>query len=289
MVVGHMHMIVPPARFTNSPGDQNAPSGMCSVIPYQPDSPSVVLSRFRSQLRGTLRDYFQQCGTRVCGNTDANHVVSLGGNTVQLSIGARHIGFVEIWLDDTRVWSGEQLLDSYNVDLQQCSGTCRVRFIMAALHNFPAELYDNCVLVRRSGTVGSAPPPVFGSVPPPAPVAPVQPSPTNAPPVSVPSSPATNPPPPPPPPAVVPPAPSVTPRPIDSKPSPPANLPPPSKPTSLPPVDQVDLVKQPEWSCSSDGTALIRTVAGVRYTFTCAPGTACRTVPGLSYPVCNFA
>jgi hypothetical protein len=274
LVVAHMHMIVPAARFTNARGDQNAPSGMCSAIPYQPDAPSVVLSRFRSQLRGTLRDYFQQCGARFCGNTDPNHVVTLGANTVQLSIGARHVGIVEIWLDDTRLVYSEQLLDSYTVDLQRCSGTCRVRFIMAALHNFPAELYDNCVLVRRSGTVGSVPPPVFGSVPQPS-VAPVvtivnRPTPTNAPP-----------------------APIVPPRPVESKPVPkPTIVPPSAKPSSVPrpnPNQPQDLVRQPEWSCSTDRRAVVRTVAGIRYTFTCAPGTACRAVAGQSFPVCNFA
>jgi hypothetical protein len=165
VITAHLTMTSPAAQFTISRGDENGPSGRCGVIDYTPDAPSVVLTQFKNKMRGTLLDYFNDCRARYCGNTRPTHIVHHTHNSVRISVSARHVGLVEIWLNGDRVVQSDRLVDEYKVDFSQCEGDCVVRFIMAALHTFPAELYDNCVTVRTRGGGGSAPAPILGTGP----------------------------------------------------------------------------------------------------------------------------
>jgi hypothetical protein len=266
--LAHLHMIQPLPIFTNGPGNQNAPIASCSVIPYTPDTPAAVLASFKTGLSRfqDLRAYFDSCGARKCGHTVATHIVPLPvENVVRLNVGARHVGPVEIWIDDTRVVQSDQLLDSYPVDFSVCRGQCTVRLIMAALHVFPAEIYDNCVIVNAGGNAGGVtlpsrqqqrptPQPSTAPVPPSAPIPVPQP----------PTDPTSQPP-------------------VDSSPSPPPTT---TKPTrGQKSVGNGDIVR--EFSCSADATKLIRKVGSATFEFSCPPGTTCKPVEGIEYPVCQ--
>jgi hypothetical protein len=250
--LAHLHMNSPLPIFTNGPGNQNAPSAQCSVVQYQPDSPAAVLAKFKGGLQGRfsdLRQYFDACGNRRCGNTVPNHIVPVpSSNVVRLNIGARHVGPVEIWIDDQRVVQADSLQDSYSVDFSICKGRCTVRLLMAALHNFPAELYDNCVVINTGGAGGSPGRDQEVSVP-------AAPSPTAQPQTQITSTLA----------------------------SPPA-------PTDIPSPNPIPTTPSPggqEWSCSTDSSKLLRSVGSVQYEFSCPPGTLCKPVAGIDYPVCQ--
>jgi hypothetical protein len=156
LVYAHMHLSSPRPVFTNGPGNENAPSLLCSLIPYQPDAPHVVLASLQRGLEpfGSARAFADRCGS-VCGHTRRSHLVPLPQeNKVRVTVGARHVGVVEIWIDDRRVVQSDRLLDEYDVEWM-CPDTCVVRFIMIAVHLFPAEIFDNCVTVVNRGQSGS--------------------------------------------------------------------------------------------------------------------------------------
>jgi hypothetical protein len=256
-VFAHLRMIQPPVQFTNSRGDENAPTGTCDRIQYSPDSPSVVLNQFKNGLRGSLREYFSDCGAKYCGNTNPSYVVTPASNTVAFSISARHDGMVEIWLDNERIVQSDQIQDQFTVDFSKCSGTCMLRFFMAALHNFPAELYENCVMVQINGNGN-----VNNPVPPNPTISVIQPT-TSVNPV----------------PTVIIPIPTQS-SPVPTVPSTP------SKPTKSK-CNRKSQQIQKEWSCSSDFKSIIRQVHGSQYQFPCASGTKCTNVANLSYLVCQ--
>jgi hypothetical protein len=246
---GHLHMTQPLPSFTNGPGNQNAPSSICSLVQYTPSSASAVLAAFKGGMSSKFPDiktFVEACGGPKCGNTVASHIVPVPSeNIVKINVGARHVGPIEIWIDDTRVVQSDTLEDSYNVDFGRwCKGECHVRMVMVALHVFPAELYDNCVIIRGGGGV-------------------VQPGRRQD--VHIPSVVVTS---------------TIA--------APPAATELPQQPTpetqTLPPVSTQE---ENEWSCSKDHLKLIRTVGNVKYEFECAAGTVCKPVDGLTYPVCQ--
>ena len=154
-------MISPKAKFTNSQGNENAPIGECRAIQYGTGENPLILGKFQKGLErfSSLKAYFDECKAPRCGNTEPSNIGAISNpNQVGLSVGARHVGMVEIWIDDQMVLQRNQLLDSYDVDYSLCKKqTCVLRLLMAAIHLPTAELYDNCVTIRGSGLGSNVP------------------------------------------------------------------------------------------------------------------------------------
>ena len=167
LVASHMHMTSPEPKFL--PGfqyDKPAPSMICDLVPYASGSGTEVIPAFNAGLESkgfkSLKEYVDACASKnsvkVCGNTiPASQVPFPQDNTVKIDIGADHIGPSEIWVDDKLVMTNKGIdgatikktPPSSPVDFASLcpSGSCQVRFVMAALHLSPAELYDNCVTI----------------------------------------------------------------------------------------------------------------------------------------------
>jgi hypothetical protein len=262
----HLHMIQPLPLFTNGQGNQNAPSSQCSIINYSPGSPNQVSSQFNAGLKDrfpSLKSYFDACGATQCGNTKSNHIVPVPSeNTIKITIGARHVGPLEIWLDDTRMVQSDQLQDSFPVDFSKCVGQCTVRLVMAALHNFPAELYDNCVVIDTGRGGGGVRLPGRGQVPVTSRAA------GSVTTVAITSTVA-----------------STTPTNDPQVPTTETPSEPPQEPT--PETPQEPNNNATEWTCSVDSKKLLRKVGNSTYDFACPIGTLCTPVVGIDYPVCQ--
>jgi hypothetical protein len=175
----HMHMSSPEPRFNPAfEYDKNAPSMVCEVVEYNAGSGTEVVPAFNQGLLlsgfKNLREYVDACAaatsTSICGNTVSNASVPFPADgMVNINIGADHVGPSEIWVDDRLVMSNAGIdgvtviktPPSSAIDFAtECpSGNCLVRFVMAALHNSPAEIYDNCVRVTGTPSIGISPRP----------------------------------------------------------------------------------------------------------------------------------
>lgn len=168
---GHMFMTSPSPTFADAfQYDKRSPSMSCGLVSYSPGLATLVLTEFNSGLNqagfSNLKSFVDACG-KFCGNTISSASVPFPqDNTVRIDIGVDHIGPSEIWVDDRLVMSnpgidgGDNIVktpSSTYVDFaKECSsGNCLVRFVMAALHNSPAEIYDSCVRITGPGTGGS--------------------------------------------------------------------------------------------------------------------------------------
>lgn len=259
--LAHMHMTTPAAQFPPEfVSNANAPSSLCSLIPYYPGSNDILIPGFNNDLKakgfGSLREYADACARtaqgKICGNSLPDAVVPIPSDgTAVIEIGADHIGPSEIWVDDVLVMynpgivrgSVQKTPPTTRVDYSQVcpSGSCRVRFVMAALHNYPAEIFDNCVTIGAPGSNASK--------------ATVQ----NSVPVSstddsyAPSSPEVN----------------------QSQ----------HRSATVSGSKPDETTGGSEWSCSESSLGLVRTVGADQYKFECAAGTKCSTVD-VPYAMC---
>ena len=299
-----------PSFFDAFQNDKRSPSQACGLVPYSPGSANVVLNTFNSGLSqagfSSLKAFVDACG-KYCGNTIPSTSVPFPqDNAVKIDIGADHIGPSEIWVDDRLVMSNKGIDGGNNivktppytfVDFtKECpSGNCLVRFVMAALHNSPAEIYDSCVRITGASNAGSGS--SSGPTPPPINPSPVSnnPAPESNNPTTENNNPTepTN-------------ANPEAPNPDSwgqnpSSPPPASNggTDPPVTPTAEPGKVVIITSYQPaaaspasnsfdpyakEWSCGGQ-TMLLRSVNGLRYEIPCPIGTKCKT-DGLPYAMC---
>ncbi|KAJ3335301.1 hypothetical protein HDU91_002246, partial [Kappamyces sp. JEL0680] len=192
LAAAHMHLVSPAPKYTVDLGDANAPvyqqNGKCDlVLPDNSNGLAPKSNNFAQKLAAagfaSVRAYVDACAKKaskpVCGNTDPSQVVGFPtDSTVQIQVGANHIGIMEFWIDGpqgpNKIFSnvaqtgiGSTPL-STKVDFAAAcpTGTCLARFVQVSLHVELPEIYDNCVGVNANGAVGAAP------VPAPAPAAP---------------------------------------------------------------------------------------------------------------------
>jgi len=327
LATAHLHLIDPLPKFTNGPGNENAPSQLCSQVKFTPDAPAAVLASFKSSLgNSSLKSYADSCGGKQCGHTVSNHIVPVPSeHQVKVTVGARHVGFVEIWIDDKLAAQADQLLDSYPVEFSLCKGKCVLRMITVALHVFPAEIFDNCVTLNGSDVTNTPNPDADIEI--------KKQDILEIPKQETPLNPATNP-------AAIqikkqdiptvlkvepvpvstkvaetkkqdtPTVPKVEPVPVPTKIAetkkqdvplkskqfePQSELPTVvtstvkeiSEQTLIPLSDQLISEQYDIWSCNESNAGLVRNVNGVKYEFACPLGTSCYVADGLGYTVCK--
>jgi hypothetical protein len=165
----HMHLVSPAAKFEKDfISNPNTPASLCSLIDYYPGSNEILIPKFNKDLKAkysSLREYADVCARatqgKTCGNTIPSAIVPMPTDgAIRIDIGpiSNHIGPSEIWVDDKLVMYNPGMVQAAlqktppttRVDFSKVcpSGKCVVRFVMVALHNFPAEIFDNCVTMQ---------------------------------------------------------------------------------------------------------------------------------------------
>jgi hypothetical protein len=264
LTLAHMRMVSPQPEFQDPP-NANAPANICGVVKNDVGGPEII-PKFNQRVKAqfaTLRDYADSCAqatnTKKCGKTNPNRIVAAPSDgIIRIEKSADHIGPSEIWINDNLVMAnsgeGSKTPAETRINFGQfCSGTCIVRFVMAALHNGNPEIFDNCVQISMNGQTGSAEPPSTGIN--------KQNKPTETTTEIVVVETQT---------VVVAPSPTEAPQ---------------TLPTTIPQSQDGAC----EWACSSDRKSIIRFVRGEPIPFACPGSTLCTFKDSLIYPVCDFA
>lgn len=171
--LAHTKLITPTPKFL-SPSENDFPAE-CNKITYQNNAPAKNIETFTGMLKekygGSLLAYFTDCGSNS-PKTDHNAQVPIPKDgRVVMDNHSHHPGLYEIYIDDIKVasgaWQDGEHPESIPIDYSKCaSGTCKFRYMMAAVHAQPIQLYDNIVTITGAPSYPVAPVPV----PAPAPV-----------------------------------------------------------------------------------------------------------------------
>ena len=141
----------------------NFPSAECSQITYTNNNPAANIVMFTAQLQskfaGSLLAYFSACGSNS-PKTDHNAQAPIPADGhVKIQADSQHPSYYEFYIDDTKVaggtWQEGQTPETFPIDFSKCAGTCKFRYMMAAVHQQPIQLYDNIVTLT-AGTGSEA-------------------------------------------------------------------------------------------------------------------------------------
>ena len=161
VVIAHTQLFAPAPKFL-SPSENNFPSE-CGIIKYENNAPAANIEMFTAQLQsefgGSLLAYFTKCGSNAL-KTDPNGQAPIPTDGVaKIDAHSQHPGFYEFYIDDTKVaggtWQEGQTPETFPIDFSKCAGTCKFRYMMAAVHQQPIQLYDNIVTLT-AGTGSEA-------------------------------------------------------------------------------------------------------------------------------------
>ena len=168
--LAHMRILKPDVKFSDM-GQQFTFSTLCELAKYPPGAPETmgpaILKAMKEAGFKTVKDLADKCG-KPCGLTDKTFLVDPPADGIVViddhNINPPHPGPSEIWFDGKKVlyndgsnYTKENPQHNTKVDFSVCTkDACELRFVMAASHVFPTEIYDNCVMIRGTGKGGSS-------------------------------------------------------------------------------------------------------------------------------------
>ena len=152
--LAHTKLINPAPKFM-SPSENDSPT-VYNTITYENNSPAKNIVTFtgmlHKQYEGSLPAYFKDCGSNS-PKTDHNAEAPMPSNgRVIMDIHSHHPELYEFYIDNILVaegaWQDGEHPESIPIDYSKCtSGKCKFRYIIAAVHAQPIQLYDNIVTI----------------------------------------------------------------------------------------------------------------------------------------------